>query len=131
MAVVLAIEDDDAIQDLYTAALVDLGYTVRRGYGDAALAAAMRDPPDMILLDLMQPGEHGHYETFGEQALILLRRNDSTRDTPVLVVTAWAEKAQRALTLGADDALVKPFVLGALFAAVERAVGPPTAPAHP
>lgn len=124
MATVLAIEDDPAIQDLITECLVGDGYTVRRGYGDAALQSAQDDPPDLILLDMLMPGETNGYQTAGENILHTIRHDPVLRGTPVIAITAWVEKAAAALAMGADDALVKPFPIADLAKKVQEAIGP-------
>lgn len=124
MATVLAIEDDPAIQDVITECLVGDGYTVRRGYGDAALASAQDDPPDLILLDMLMPGDAGIFQTAGENILNTIRHDPVLRGTPVIAITAWVEKAAAALAMGANDALVKPFPIADLSKMVKAAIGP-------
>jgi two-component system phosphate regulon response regulator PhoB len=66
---------------------------------------ALRERPDLILLDLMLPGRDG-YSVFRE-----LRRDPRTANTPVIILTAKAQTADRiqGLEAGADDYLTKPF----------------------
>ncbi len=97
--------DDDA-----TVAQVVVAYLERAGVpaehaadGHAALAAAARNPPDAVVLDLMLPGIDG---------LEVCRRLRAARpDLPVLMLTARGEEEDRVLGLqiGADDYVVKPF----------------------
>ncbi len=103
---ILIIEDDAAIGDAIGAALGSAGHAVDR-LADGRLAdAALRDHPyDLVVLDLGLPGIDG---------IELLRRLRSRADAvPVLVATAREELEERvrALDLGADDYLVKPFAL--------------------
>ncbi len=123
MAVVLAIEDDPAILDLITEYLIGEGYTVRRGYGDAALQSAQDSPPDLILLDMLMPGDTGIYQTAGENILNTIRHDPALQHIPVIVVTAWSEKAAHAVEMGADIALGKPFDLAYLGKVVKAAIG--------
>ena len=66
---------------------------------------ALRERPDLILLDLMLPGRDG-YSVFRE-----LRRDTRTANTPVIMLTARAQTEDRiqGLEAGADDYLTKPF----------------------
>jgi DNA-binding response OmpR family regulator len=81
--------------------------------GSAGLAAARRAAPDLVILDLMLP------ELDGFRVLKALR-GDSP-EPPVLVLTARGEEADkvRALRMGADDYITKPFGLLELLARVE------------
>ena len=62
-------------------------------------------PPDLILLDLLLPGVDGL------EICRMLKRNPTTEDIPVIILTAKGEKADRivGLELGADDYITKPF----------------------
>ena len=87
--------------------------------GEQALGAALdeRDPPSLILLDLMLPNMGGL------ELCRRLRREPATRRTPIIVVTARTSEADVAagLDLGADDYVTKPFSVRELVARV-RAV---------
>ncbi|HEY0170050.1 MAG TPA: response regulator transcription factor, partial [Pyrinomonadaceae bacterium] len=87
--------------------------------GEKGLAAALdpKDPPALILLDLMLPGMSG------SELCRRLRREPSTRRTPVIMLTARGSEAERVagLELGADDYVTKPFSVRELVARV-RAV---------
>ncbi len=83
--------------------------------GRAALAAALDDPPDLIVADVMMPGMDGF-------ALVgALRREAATRAVPVILLSARAGEDSRVegLQAGADDYLVKPFPARELLARVE------------
>ncbi|GAA0713465.1 response regulator [Dokdonella soli] len=103
---VLIIEDDAAIADAIGAALTNAGHVVDRLASGRQADAALRDHPyDLIVLDLGLPDIDG---------VELLRRLRQRADAvPVLVATAREELEERvrALDLGADDYLVKPFAL--------------------
>jgi two-component system, OmpR family, alkaline phosphatase synthesis response regulator PhoP len=81
--------------------------------GQAGLDAARHTPPDLVILDLMLP------ELDGFRVLKALR--GASPDPPVLVLTARGEEADkvRALRMGADDYVTKPFGLLELLARVE------------
>jgi two-component system phosphate regulon response regulator PhoB len=73
--------------------------------GDEALEVVRRQPPDLVVLDLMLPGLDGL------EVLRTLRRDQATRSLPVLLLTARGEEIDRVvgLELGADDYVTKPF----------------------
>ncbi|MGN6520066.1 MAG: response regulator [Dokdonella sp.] len=103
---ILIIEDDAAIADAIGAALAGAGHAVDRLDNGRQADAALHDHPyDLVVLDLGLPDVDG---------VELLRRLRSRADAvPVLVATAREELEERvrALDLGADDSLVKPFAL--------------------
>jgi DNA-binding response OmpR family regulator len=73
--------------------------------GIAGLEVALKETPDLVILDLMLPGRDG-YGVFKE-----LRRDSRTSETPVIMLTARAQTEDRiqGLEAGADDYLTKPF----------------------
>src|SRR5215218_9007491 len=87
--------------------------------GEKGLAAALdtKNPPALILLDLMLPGMSGI------ELCRRLRREPQTRRTPVIILTARGSESERVegLELGADDYVTKPFSVRELIARV-RAV---------
>lgn len=96
--------------------LTDEGYTVEfAGDGAAALAKLEMTPPDAILLDLMMPGMNGR------QFLHALRI-DLGSTVPVVVMTAVHGLGQRAISLGATDAIEKPFDVDELLNKIALAV---------
>ncbi len=100
------IEDDAGIRDIEVYTLQSTGFTAR-GFSDAASfrAALEKELPDLILLDIMLPGEDGI------ALLKSLRGNTVTRGVPVIMATAKGMEYDKiqSLDLGADDYLVKPF----------------------
>ncbi len=81
--------------------------------GDAALAAAEREQPDVIILDLAMPGKDGF--------AVLRELRDRGDDVPVIVLTAKALEGDRVkgLELGADDYVTKPFSQKELVARID------------
>jgi DNA-binding response OmpR family regulator len=114
---VLVVEDDPTLRMSLRATLRSAGYHVEvAGTGPEGLEAALDDPPDLVLLDVMLPGMNG-FE-------ICERIRDRHADLPILMVTAKGEEEDkvRGLGLGADDYVVKPFGVAELLARVDAAL---------
>ncbi|WP_245442871.1 ATP-binding response regulator [Methylobacterium terrae] len=109
--------DDNADMRAYVGRLLgDSGHVVEAvGDGHAALAAARRRAPDLVLSDVMMPGLDG----FG--LLAALRADPALRGIPVILLSARAGEEARieGLAAGADDYLIKPFSARELQARVE------------
>jgi DNA-binding response OmpR family regulator len=103
---VLVVEDDPAIRELVTLHLKLEGYgVVPSAEGTEALRLARAERFDLIVLDIMLPGLDGI------SILSAIRRGSPNQDTPILMLTARREEADKVLGLetGADDYLTKPF----------------------
>ena len=103
---VLVVDDEQDLVELISMNLARAGFeTAAAADGDAALAAAFRDPPDLVLLDLMLPGVDG------VEVARRLRADARTARVPIVMLTARAEETDVVvgLTLGADDYVTKPF----------------------
>ena len=122
---VLIVEDEPGIVEMLRynleAAGMEAGVAVD---GDEALISVAERLPDLVLLDWMLPG------TSGIEVCRQLRRRRETRGTPVIMLTARGEEADRVrgLDSGADDYITKPFSPTELVARV-RAVMRRTRPA--
>jgi DNA-binding response OmpR family regulator len=117
---VLIIEDDPDIAENLRYNLERDGLETRvASTGELGLAAALdaRNPPSLIILDLMLPGMSG------TELCRRLRREVATRRTPIIILTARTSEVDRVagLDLGADDYITKPFSVRELMARV-RAV---------
>ncbi|MEP6636720.1 MAG: response regulator, partial [Acidobacteriota bacterium] len=117
---VLIIEDDPDISESLKYNLEREGLqTVIAGSGEQGLIEALneRNPPILILLDLMLPGMSG------TELCRRFRREPLTRRTPIIILTAKGSESDRVngLDLGADDYITKPFSVRELLARV-RAV---------
>ena len=113
MSRILIVEDDQEIAMLERDYLEIEGFeTVLVADGEEAVAAALGERYDLILLDLMLPGCNG-YE--------ICRRIRDKVDVPILMVTARTESVDkiRGLGLGADDYIAKPFDPAELVARVK------------
>ena len=114
---ILVVEDDDAIAAFVATALEREGYTVTWVHtGQEALSHTQSDVPDLVLLDLMLPGD-----VDGLQVCRIIRRGEVY--IPIIMVTARDEDVDKVvgLELGADDYITKPFNTRELLARV-RAV---------
>ncbi len=108
--------DDNADMREYLARLLSARWKVDAvGDGEAALAAARTEPPDLVLSDVMMPGLDGF------ALLRELRRDPRTSQVPVVLLSARAgeEAVLQGLETGADDYLVKPFAARELLARVQ------------
>src|SRR4030095_10401497 len=116
----LIIEDDADIAETVRYNLESEGFSTRvalTGEEGLALALDPKDPPALIILDLMLPGMNGM------DMCRRLRRESQTKRVPILMLTDKAAEADRiaGLDVGADDYIAKPFSVRELLARV-RAV---------
>jgi DNA-binding response OmpR family regulator len=117
MSLILVIEDDPRIQRVLHRQFTAEGYEVHiEGEGPAGLAAVKRMKPATVVLDLMLPGLSGR--------AICKEIKQWSRDTPVIVLSAISEVADKVLLLesGADDYVTKPFSPRELLARVQAAI---------
>jgi two-component system phosphate regulon response regulator OmpR len=108
------VDDDPELRRLVGTYLIDQGYDVRcLANGEQLMTRLAGRRPDLVVLDLMLPGEDG---------LTLLRRlRDAGDDLPVVMLTAKGDAVDRIIGLeqGADDYLAKPFLPRELTARIE------------
>ena len=112
MKKILIVEDDQSIAELQKDYLEMSGYQIVCAYdGTKGLELIKTQSFDLVLLDLMLPGKDG-FE--------ILREVAQTKEIPILVVSAKEEELHKikALNLGADDYITKPFGMGELVARV-------------
>jgi len=113
MPLVLIVEDEITLRETLTYNLEHQGYTVEAaGDGLAAVEAARRLHPDLILLDLMLP------KLDGVEVCRILRQE---MNIPILMLTARDDEIDRVigLEIGADDYITKPFSMRELLARVK------------
>jgi two-component system OmpR family response regulator len=126
---ILIVDDHREIRELVGRALTREGFRVTAvGEGRAMQHALADGHIDLILLDLMLPGEDG---------LSLCRRVRANSDVPIIMLTAKGEEVDRVigLEMGADDYLPKPFgsreLVARIRAVLRRSRRPPAAGAPP
>mgnify|MGYP004449573733 CR=1 FL=1 len=116
MALIYIVEDDSNIREIESYALKSGGHDVRT-YSDAREfdAGIQAMLPDLVLLDIMLPGEDGL------SILKRLRMSSVTRGIPVILVTAKTTEIDtvKGLDLGADDYITKPFGIMELMSMVK------------
>jgi DNA-binding response OmpR family regulator len=103
---VLVVDDEQDILDLVRFRLEHDGYRViTASDGEAGLALAQKERPDLCILDVMMP------KLSGLEVLAHLRADPATTDTRVILLTARGQDADvdRGFELGAHDYVTKPF----------------------
>ena len=115
---ILYIEDDSEMIDLVSIILNRRGFDVKGILdGRQGLLLAQQDPPDLILLDLMMP------ELDGWEVYHQLKSSETTRNIPVIIITAKAQAIDRVLGLHiahVDDYISKPFHPNDLVESIEE-----------
>lgn len=109
---ILVVDDEPKIVAVARDYLLKNGFRVTTAAdGEAALAVARRDKPDLIILDLMLP------KLDGREVCKILRRES---EVPIIMLTALAEEVDQVtgLEIGADDYITKPFSPRAMVARV-------------
>jgi len=117
---ILCIEDEPEMIDLIRLILGRRGFEViGAAGGNAGIKAVREQLPDLVLLDLMMPDMDG-WEVYQQ-----MKANESTRNIPVIVVTAKAQSIDKVLGLHiakVDDYISKPFSPQELLNSVEKII---------
>ena len=103
---ILIVDDDPDIQRLVSYNVKQAGFeVVTAGTGRTALESIQKQPPDLIILDLMLPAVDGM------EVCRTLRQREKSRRIPIIMLTARSEEIDRVIgfELGADDYVMKPF----------------------
>jgi len=104
MTKVLLVEDDVALRDIYSARFMAEDFdVVTASDGEMALTQAVKERPDLIILDVMMP------KISGFDVLDILRATPETKATKVIMMTALSQNSDidKGKSLGADEYLVK------------------------
>lgn len=116
---IYCVEDDSAIRDIEVYALRSTGFEAEGlENGEQLFEAIAKRVPELIILDVMLPGEDGL------EILKRIRFSALTRSVPVIMATARGEEYDKitGLDSGADDYLVKPFALKELEARIRALI---------
>jgi len=114
---VLLVEDNEHNRRIFAGVLTHFGFSVQEAEdGEEALTLVLRDPPDLVLVDLSLPVMDG-WTLAGR-----LKQDPSLKHIPVVALTAHAMAGDRELALdaGCDEYLTKPISPKAVVAAVRR-----------
>ncbi len=115
---ILVVEDQDSIRRMIEALVQGRGYKVTAvASGAKAIDVASTDPPDLVLLDLMMPGQYDGFEVCRR-----LRADPQTQKIPIVVITAMDDDGsrRRATEAGASAFYTKPFSPIALLKEIDR-----------
>jgi len=117
---ILVVEDQDSIRRMIEALVQGRGYEVTAvSSGAKAIDVATTEPPDLVLLDLMMPGQYDGFAVCHR-----LRADPVTRKIPIVVISALDDddSRQRATEAGANSYYTKPFSPIALLKEIDRLV---------
>jgi DNA-binding response OmpR family regulator len=115
MQKILIVEDNPSIVEIVACALKRAGYHIASaGDGVSALLHIEHDKPDLVILDLGLP------KLPGEEVCRAIRRNEKTRDLPIIMVTGKTRDCDKVLgkVIGANEYMTKPVDLDSLVKAV-------------
>lgn len=115
-ATILIIDDEESLRNLLESALNNEGYNVLTAYdGIEGYDMAVKDYPDLILLDIMMPDIDGY------EVLNRLKKDSRTTNIPIIFLTAKADAEERVIGLeaGAVDYITKPFYLKEVIARIK------------
>jgi CheY-like chemotaxis protein len=122
---VLLIEDNTDCRELFAMMIRYLGFDVLQADdGEIGVQKALAEKPDLIFMDLGMPNMSGI------DALTCLRGSESTKQTPVIVYTAWMGENHRnaALKVGAHEVINKPISFDLLQRVLLRYLPAPREP---
>lgn len=101
---ILVCDDDAGILEVVTIILRDNGYAVIPiGDSEEVLTTVVTEKPDLILLDLWMPN------ISGEELIEHIQQQESSKSTPIIVISASKDTEKVAKSVGATDFIVKPF----------------------
>jgi DNA-binding response OmpR family regulator len=112
---ILVVDDEPDIRQLIAVSLRRAGYAIEQAEdGGTAVALALADPPDLLIVDVMMPGMTGH------EVARVLAADPRTAAVPILMLSAkgQARDVDQGLASGAHAYVVKPFLPRELAARV-------------
>ena len=116
MALVLLVEDDEDSRRIVRTTLTRAGHEILEAVtGPDGVAAALRRPPDLILMDIQLPGFDGL------EATRRIKADSALQHIPILAVTSYvmSDDELRALEAGCDGYISKPFSPSVLLATID------------
>lgn len=112
---ILIVDDDKSILDSLSLVLSESGFDVETiSKGEEALKAVEVKKPDLILLDVLMSGKDGR------EICQNLKNTESTKNIPVIMISAHPSAFKNIEKIGADDFLPKPFELEDLLKKIEK-----------
>ena len=112
---ILVVDDDPGILDAVSLILDESGYLVETAMkGDEIFEKVQKFHPELILLDVLMSGKDGR------DICRKLKADESTKEIPVIMVSAHPTAGKGALECGAQDFLAKPFDADELIAKIEK-----------
>lgn len=111
---ILVADDDPAILDAIKIILEMEGYKVDTTVNGETVAKMFEEPPHLLLLDIWMSGQDGR------DICKALKAQHSTKNIPIIMVSASRDIEQSALNAGADDFLAKPFEIKDLLQKVKQ-----------
>nr|WP_315420433.1 response regulator transcription factor [uncultured Pedobacter sp.] len=106
-------DDDEGIVDAVTMILEVMGYDVEFTYDGGAVINAVKNKPDLIMLDIWMSG----YD--GRDICRQLKNDPEFSEIPILMISASRDIRQSAIDAGANDFMEKPFEMDSLLNKVE------------
>ena len=103
--VVLIVDDEQSIRSLVRKLLGDIYIVLDAADGNEAVEVALKQKPDMILMDILMPNMSGY------AALRVIKSKPATKKIPVVMLTGLASESDKKLAkqMGADGYITKPF----------------------
>ncbi len=116
---IFIIDDDEALLESLEALLIGEGYQVKAASDTQNLIAKITTYiPDVILLDYLLPNQNG------EEVVELLKKQSSTKDIPIIMISASYTAKNIALNSGVNEFLAKPFDIDKLLSAIKKYIHP-------
>ncbi|MDD5502461.1 MAG: response regulator [Candidatus Thermoplasmatota archaeon] len=114
---ILVVDDEEDIRNLAKITLEGEGYKVSTAAdGDEAVAKALAEVPDLVLLDIVLPGKSGF------DVCKIIKQDPKTKFVPVILFSALGRDTDKRMgkEAGADGYIVKPFAIDILLAEIEK-----------
>jgi DNA-binding response OmpR family regulator len=121
MKKILIVDDEEKVRKLVEVTLSAGGLEILHAHsGEEAFKIAREAKPDVILLDIMMPGDLDGFDVCR-----LLKKDPDTKDMYIIMLTAKGQKTdkEKGLALGADDYFVKPFSPMELMDKIDKILG--------